>query len=63
MKKLILKEDLIVPAGTEFFRGPNMTAYAGDNYEALIEMTPYNTAEVILYLDEDLKDFVEVIEE
>ena len=36
IKKLILKKDLVIPAGTEFTTGPSKRAWLEPNLEALL---------------------------
>ena len=36
IKKLILKKDLVIPAGTEFTVGSSKTEWAEPNFEALL---------------------------
>lgn len=36
IKKLILKKDLVIPAGTEFKTGPNKREWSEPNFEALL---------------------------
>jgi hypothetical protein len=36
IKKLILKKDLVIPAGTVFKKGPNKIEWAEPNFEALL---------------------------
>jgi len=49
-KRYVLKEYLVIPAGTVFSKGPQRRKYGGDNYDAIIEISPNETADFTLYL-------------
>lgn len=55
-KAKILKEDLVIPAGTVFVEGPFKRKYGGTNYDALIPLSDDETAEFTCYIGEPAAD-------
>ena len=54
MTKAILKNDLLIPAGTEFLQAPTKTErYGEDHAEAIVELTKDTVGSFVVYLDSD----------
>jgi hypothetical protein len=59
IKKLILKKDLVIPAGTEFKTGPNKREWFEPNFEALLG--PHKDSVITVTIGESL--FGDVMQE
>ena len=54
---IILKEDLVIPAGTKFEVGPTQTVYEGNNFRAVIPFSKDESFNVDVFVEKDMLEY------